>query len=82
VKERSGQIVTDKSDGKEVTKDSSHSYNVVIPHMTEETKIQFRKNGKWAADMMVRAEKKVTDFFVPKELKSLISKIIIQASAN
>jgi hypothetical protein len=48
VKETSGKVITDKSDGKEVTKDSSHSYNVVIPHMTEETKVQFRKNGKWA----------------------------------
>lgn len=70
VKEVAGKVVTDKSDGKEVTKDRSHSYNVVIPHMTEETKIQFRKNGKWAADILVRAEKKVTDFFAPRKAEA------------
>jgi hypothetical protein len=73
VKETSGRVITDKSDGKEVTKDSSHSYNVVIPHMTEETKIQFRKNGKWAADMMVRAEKTVTDFFAPAPQRAKVT---------
>ncbi len=65
VKETSGKVITNKSDGKEVTKDSSHSYNVVIPHMTKETKVQFRKNGKWAAEMVGRGERKVSDFFAP-----------------
>ncbi len=65
VKETSGKVITANSDGKEVTKDSSHSYNVVIPHMTEETKVQFRKNGKWAAEMVGRAERKMSDFFKP-----------------
>jgi hypothetical protein len=40
--------------------------------MTEETKIQFSKNGKWVSTMLVRAEKKVSDFFAPPRQQSAV----------
>lgn len=65
----SGDIVTNSSDGKQVTKDSSHHYNVVVPHMTEETKQQFAENSRWAGAKLKeaeqRAEKVVSHFFKP-----------------
>ena len=64
-----GTIVTDSSDGKEVTEDSSHHHNVVVPHMTQETQKQFEENAKWVGSEVSAAGKKVSYFFTPLDEK-------------
>ena len=58
-----GNIVANSSDGRKITKNSSHTYNPVLPHITPETKQQIQwveSKIKQGAD---KIEQVITNFF-------------------